>query len=134
MVLAVVMFREMALFGLDRNEEKDYGKYFEIKQKLEMLASTRDLMIRSEMEVMGLMMPGQALGRQEKEGWAYIREKMSRHIGVEGEWMRSEMPILGLKETSLLDRVEYFGIKAEIALGGEGGEDEALVEAGEESV
>ena len=128
------MFREMALFGLDRNVEKDYGKYFEIKQKLEMLASTRDLLIRSEMEIMGLLGPGEELGKEEKEGWAYIREKMSRHIGVEGEWMRSEMPILGLKETSLLDRVEYFGIKAEIAFGGEGGDEEGLLEAGKESV
>jgi hypothetical protein len=118
------MFREMGLFGLDRNDEKDYCKYFEIKQKLEMLASTRELLVRSELEIMGLIQAGQVVGQQEKECWAYVREKMSRHIGVETEWMRSEMPILNLKDASLLDRVEYFGIKAEIALGGEGGDDD----------
>jgi hypothetical protein len=110
------MFREMLLFGLDRNCLEDYPKYFEMKQKLELHANTMNMLILHEMKIMGLVPTTTTTpSAQDYEEYHSIKTKMAQHSNDQNEWIKSEMPILQLSASSLLDRIEYYGIKAEIA-------------------
>ena len=118
--LLVVMFREMLLFRLDRDCVEDYPKYFEMKQKLELHANTMNMLILYEMQTMGLV-PNTTttLSAIDLELYHNIKAKMAQHSNEQNEWIKCEMPILQLSATSLLDRIEYYGIKADIASGTE---------------
>lgn len=94
------------MLGLDRTSLEDYPRYFEIKRRLEIYASTTRMVTQMEMQAMHIT---------DLETYHFIKAKMAGHVRQQADWVGAEMPILSLNPSVGLDRVEYYGIKAEIA-------------------
>ena len=102
----LVMYREMTLWGLDRNNELDYVKYFEKKQKLALHQASLDYLVKNEMEVMKC---------PDLLTYYEMKKQMVGHSRQQEEWCKEEMGKLGLKWRVPSDYTTYYGIKMDIA-------------------
>lgn len=126
----VVMFREMLLFGLDRDNQEHYPLYFEIKQKLQLHAQTMDRLVQLELEIMGIVAPGGGCRAtpDQMQLYYYIKSRMAEHGDKNEIVLYSEMPMLALDARLSVDRCTYYGIKRDLTMKEEEEEDEEIDE------
>jgi Zinc finger C-x8-C-x5-C-x3-H type (and similar)/RNA-binding, Nab2-type zinc finger len=119
---SIVMFREMTLWGLDRENEDDYVIYFEKKRRLALYQSSLEHLVKNEMEIIGL---------DNLVVYYEMKKQMEGHVEEQNECCRIEMKKLGLNPSVPSDYTTYYGIKKDIAanVGDGDGYDEDCLDA-----